>query len=117
MQSPEGRWQPLYAELDTEEAPKEVLEQTELELSAGKYDVRFGGITADRGTFVLNTTGGHAELTLHGNTGPNAGRTIPCIFKFIDDTLMICYGLDGARPDKFSTTAGSQRYLVTYARK
>jgi uncharacterized protein (TIGR03067 family) len=117
-QSLEGTWQPLYAELDGQEAPHEVVLQTEVELAAGRYTVRFGGIAADQGTYEIDTAG----LTLRGTAGPNAGHVIPCIFKFVDDTLIICYGLNGARPARFGTTAGSesaapQRYLVTYARK
>jgi uncharacterized protein (TIGR03067 family) len=113
MHSLDGLWQPLYAELDGEEAPVEVLQQTEVELMEGKYCVRFGGVVADEGFCETDEAG----LTLRGTAGPNAGRIIPCIFKFIDDTLMICYGLDGTRPFRFATAVGAQRYLVTYARK
>ena len=109
----EGLWQPLYAEFDGEEAPLEVLKQTEVELAGGKYTVRFGGVAADHGTFEIDESG----LMLRGTAGPNEGRTIPCLFKFIDDTLMICYGLGGVRPKKFGTAPGGQLYLVTYARK
>lgn len=117
MESLEGLWQPLYAELDGEEAPQEVLQKTEVELKDGQYTVRFGGAASDHGTFSVEAGKLRSDLTLQGTEGHNAGRTIPCIFKFIDDTLMICYGLGGERPKSFSTTAGSQRYLVTYARK
>ena len=108
----EGVWQPLYAELDGQEAPVEVLQQTELEIRAGRYAVRYGGITADTGLCTVDPAG----LTLRGEAGPNEGRVIPCLFKFIDDTLMICYGLSGARPLRFGTSAGGQLYLVTYQR-
>jgi uncharacterized protein (TIGR03067 family) len=117
MQSLDGLWQPLYAELDGAEAPQEVLQQTEVELSGGKYTVRFGGIASDCGTFSITAGKLRSELNLVGTEGTNAGKTIPCLFKFLDDTLMICYGLGGERPKSFSTAAGSQRYLVTYARK
>ena len=115
MSSVEGRWQPLYAELDGEQAPTEVLAQTEFELTAGAYTVRFGGIAADTGAFEVESAPHH--LTLRGTAGPNAGRTIPCLFKFIEDTLMICYGLGGTRPRNFRTAPGAQLYLVTYRRK
>ena len=36
----DGLWQPLYAELDGEEAIREVLQQTEVELVGGEYFVR-----------------------------------------------------------------------------
>jgi len=109
----EGIWQPLYAELGGEEAPKEVLERMEVELAAGKYAVRFGGEVADHGTFTVDQAG----LTLVGVEGPNAGRTIPCIFKFTDDLLSICYGLGGTRPAKYRTGNDPQLYLVNYTRK
>jgi len=112
----EGRWRPLYAELDGEQAPQEVLQQTEFELAAGIYTVRFGGAMSDTGSFTVETDAAH-HLTLHGAVGPNAGRTIPCLFKFIDDTLMICFGLGGTRPRNFRTAPGAQLYLVTYSRR
>ncbi len=112
MHSLDGIWQPLYAEYDGEEAPKMMLEKMELELTGGEYAVRFGGVTADQGTYTINPEG----LTLRGVTGPNAGRTIPCLFKFAGGALSICYGLSGTRPKKFVTAAGQQLYLVNYQR-
>ncbi len=113
----EGRWQPLFAELDGDEAPVEVLRQSEVELSHGRYCVRFGHLTADQGTFEIDPGGPPAQLTLRGEDGPNAGRTIPCIYKFVEDTLVVCYGLSGTRPAKFTTTGCAQVYLATYRRK
>lgn len=115
-ESLDGLWQPLYAELDGERAPAEVLQQTEFEVRGGTYAVRFGQITADTGAFFVETDVAH-HCTLRGTAGPNAGRTIPCLFKFIDDTLMICYGLGGTRPANFRTAPGTQLYLATYRRK
>lgn len=116
MSALEGIWQPLYAELDGEQAPVEVLQQTEFEVRAGSYFVRFGRVTADTGALLVETESAH-HLTLRGAAGPNAGRTIPCLYKFIDDTLMICFGLGGTRPPNFRTAPGSELYLCTYRRK
>jgi uncharacterized protein (TIGR03067 family) len=110
----EGRWQPVYAEFDGAEAPKMMLEQMEIELVGGEYAVRFGGVTADQGTYVVESD---RHLTLAGMMGPNAGRTIPCLFKFSGDGLSICYGLGGTRPDKFATAQDQQRYLANYERR
>jgi len=109
----EGLWQPVYAEFNGEEAPRMVLQKMEVELVAGKYTVRFGGETSDHGTYEIDEIG----LTLYGVTGPNAGRTIPSIFKFAGGALSICYGLSGERPEKFATASGQQLYLVNYHRK
>jgi uncharacterized protein (TIGR03067 family) len=116
MKSPyslEGIWQPVYAEHDGEETPRMVLEKMEVELAGGKYTVRFGGVATDHGTYTVNADG----LTLIGATGPNAGRTIPCIFKFAGGMLSICYGLGGTRPQKHATAKGQQLYLANYHRK
>ena len=110
----EGTWQPVYAELDGKEAPKLMLDKMEIELTGGKYAVRFGGVTADQGTYTVEAEG---QLTLAGMIGPNAGRAIPSIFKFAGNTLSICYGLGGTRPKLFSTQDDEQLYLVNYQRK
>ena len=114
MSSLEGRWQPVYAEMDGDEAPMMLLEQMEIELVGGEYAVRFGGVIADQGTYTVES---ESHLTLAGMIGPNAGRSIPSIFKFTGDTLSICYGLGGVRPKQFSTQDGGQLYLANYQRK
>ena len=113
----EGLWQPVYAELDGAEAPKMMLDKMEIELADGNYTVRFGGVAADQGTYTIDAAHSPAYMTLVGVTGPNAGRTIPCLFKFAGGALSICYGLSGVRPDKFSTGKDQQRYLANYRRK
>jgi uncharacterized protein (TIGR03067 family) len=109
----DGLWQPVYAEMDGEAAPKMMLDKMEIELTGGEYAVRFGGITADQGTYGIEAEG----LTLFGMTGPNAGRTIPCRHQFVGHHLWICYGLGGTRPDKFTTAKDQQRYFAHYQRK
>jgi uncharacterized protein (TIGR03067 family) len=113
-ESLEGIWQPHYAELGGEEAPKMMLDKMEVELTAGRYTVRFGGETYDQGTYHVEADG---HLSLTGVTGPNAGRTIPGLFKFAGSALSICYGLGGARPLNFSTGQDTTLYLVNYTRK
>ena len=91
-----------------------MLDKMEIELLNGEYAVRFGSVTADQGTYTLDAEG---HLTLAGMIGPNAGKTIPGIYKFAGDQLSICYGLGGSRPKKFATKNGEQLYLVNYQRK
>jgi uncharacterized protein (TIGR03067 family) len=113
MHPVEGLWQPVHAEHKGEPAPKMMLDQMEVELINGSYFVRFGGVAADHGTYEVEPDG----LTLRGVTGPNAGKEIPCLFKFDGEHLVICYGLGGARPVKFGTAADTPHYLAKYARK
>lgn len=112
----EGLWQPLRAELSGEAAPPMVLERMTLTLRSGRYTVHFGGEISDRGSFTHAASEPHATLTLRGEHGANAGRTIPAIFQLVGDRLRICYGLDGQLPASFATNASSRLYLVTYRR-
>lgn len=113
----EGRWRPLQAELDGKAAPMEVLEQTEVEFAGGRYSVRFGHFVADEGTYELEPgAGALGHVTLHGMRGPNAGRTIPCVFAFAGNDLRVCHGLEGERPAALATQPEAGLYLVTYRR-
>lgn len=114
MNSLEGIWQPLNAELGGEEAPKMMLEKMELELADGRYVVRFGEEIYDQGTYTVDAEG---HLTLNGTSGANAGHTIPGLFKFSGGALSICYGLGGTRPARLATGQDPQLYLVNYQRK
>jgi uncharacterized protein (TIGR03067 family) len=112
----EGLWQPLRAELSGESAPPMVLERMTLTLRSGRYTVHFGGEISDQGTFTHAASDPHALITLTGQRGANAGRTIPAIFQLVGDRLRICFGLDGKLPAAFATDATSRLYLVTYRR-
>ena len=108
-----GIWQPTAAELGGEEAPAMVLTRMELEFTAETYTVRFGGVAADQGRYVVDDGG----ITLTGVTGPNEGRTIPCLVRLDENGLTICFGLGGVRPTAFATAGDPQRYLVSYRRR
>jgi uncharacterized protein (TIGR03067 family) len=113
----DGVWEMVRAECAGEAAPELVVQRTEIELAQGEYRVRFAGQLADRGQFEIGAAGDMPRLILRGRHGPNAGRTIPCIFQLKGERLRICYGLDGVPPVAFATQAGDQRYLATYRRK
>ncbi len=112
----EGRWQMIRAELGGELAPELVTAKTVLEFSAGEYRVFYAGELADRGTCGFHPAAEPRQAELRGAVGPNAGRTIPCIFQLAGDRLRINYGLDGALPAEFRGAADGSRYLVTYRR-
>ncbi len=111
-----GRWQMIRAEFDGQPAPELILQRTEIRFTATHYAIHFAGQPADRGTFELQETPESKLLILHADTGPNAGRTIPCIFQLVGDRLRLCFGLDGTTPTTFATAASSRRYLATYRR-
>jgi len=112
----DGHWVMLRAEMGGQKAPELILQQTRLLLAAGRYTVQFDGAITDHGTFEVEATFGSPSLILRGLNGPNAGRTIPCLFQQVGDRLRICYGLDGTAPKAFSAASGEKRYLATYRR-
>ena len=111
-----GPWQLVRAELDAEHVHELVTSNTVLILGSDSYEVRFSGEVADLGTVKKEITGNHPALVLSGVRGPNAGRTIRCIYQTRGAWLRICYGMNGVLPDAFTTAQGTQRYLATYKR-
>ena len=109
-----GKWEMIRAHVDGEESPHLLALGVQIELKDDTYIVHFGDTVADKGTLSLGLTG---SLTLSSTEGPNRGRTIPCIYQLAGDRLRVCYGIGGAAPTEFSTTAGSGRYLAIYRRK
>ena len=113
----DGVWSLVKSELGGEAAPQFLSLKIELEVHGGEYTVSFAGIVADRGTCALGANEEHHTVILQGLVGPNAGRTIPSIYRLADDELHVCYGLDGSEPAAFATAPGTQLFLATYRRK
>lgn len=112
-----GTWEMIRAEHDGEPSPDLLALRVELHLTPVTYAVRMAGQLADRGTYTHAPDHIPAALTLLGVEGPNAGRTIPCIYQLAGNRLRICYGLDGTLPAAFATTPGTPLYLATYRRR
>lgn len=113
----DGNWQMIRAELDGTEAPEFVARKIELRLGGGTYAVLFAGEIVDHGSYFLSVANKARTMVLNGKSGPNAGRTIPCLYQVAGDRLRVCFGLDGVAPTGFATASGQQRYLAFYRRK
>ena len=112
-----GTWIPSAAELDGEKQPKQVFETIKLVIKDEKYTATVGE-QVDEGTVTLDVESDPAGMEIKGTKGPNDGKTIPAIYELKDDTLKVCYNLEGKkRPKEFKTKAGSKYYLVTYKRE
>ena len=107
-----GHWGPVTAELGGKDFPVANFDGGTLMLTADRYD--FAG---DNGTYELLPGGPPAQMDIHGQVGPNAGRNIPVIYLLAGDQLTICYQLaSGERPTDFTSPAGSKILLVRYKR-
>jgi len=71
----------------------------------------------DKGSYAVLSSKEPATLDIRGQSGPNAGRTIPAIFEVSDEQLTIGYQLgSGERPTEFTSPQGSQILIVDYKR-
>jgi uncharacterized protein (TIGR03067 family) len=112
-----GTWVPTEAELDGEKLPKKLINSIKLEVKDEKYKVTVGELV-DEGTVTLDLKSDPTSMRIKGTKGPNKDKTIPAIYELKDDTLKVCYNLDGEKPPKeFKTTAGSKFYMVSYKRE
>ncbi len=112
-----GTWVPTAAELDGEKLPEKMYKTIKLVVKDEKYTVTVGK-QVDEGTVKLDLESDPTGMDIKGTKGPNEGKTIPAIYELKDDTLKVCYNLEGEkRPKEFKTTAGSKYYLVTYKRE
>jgi len=109
----QGAWAPDSAELGGGPLPVASFAGAILHLTDTTYD--FGN---DTGTVKLLAPGTPAMMDVLGRAGPNAGRTIPAIYRLTDTTLTIAYQLaqGGARPAAFTTAKGTQELVVRYRR-
>jgi uncharacterized protein (TIGR03067 family) len=112
----DGRWQMIRAERDGAVAPEEATRLIVIELRDGEYFVQLNGETVDQGIFELGGVVDLRTMLLRGVTGPNAGRTIPCLLQLRGDRLRVCYGMNGIAPTEFATQMSDERYLAIYQR-
>ncbi len=109
-----GVWTPVKWEL-AGKSPAAVPNMT-LTLTEGQYEL-VEGPSIDSGRITIRPNLKIKEMDIVGVKGPNAGRTIPAIYRFEKDMLTICYGLDGKRPKLFESPKKTLTLLVTYSQK
>jgi uncharacterized protein (TIGR03067 family) len=113
----EGTWLPVSGELAGEKFPDEVLKTMKLVVQDGKYTVTVGKET-DKGTVTIDAAKKPKEMDILGTEGPNKDKKILAIYELTDDTLKVCYALDGKeRPKAFATKEGTKGFLLTYKRQ
>ncbi len=93
----------------------------ELRMEGARYGVGPAGDYIDRGRIELfgdELEGQARRLDAVGEVGPNKGKRISALYRFIGRELEIVYDLSGAnRPIDFVSREGTQIMRVSYARK
>ena len=107
-----GTWTPVSAELAGQDFPVANFGGATLHLTDSTYE-----FASDKGTYTVLSAKEPAKMVIHGQTGPNAGRTIPAIFEVSDEQLTIGYQLGaGERPIEFTSAPGGNILIVQYRR-
>jgi uncharacterized protein (TIGR03067 family) len=108
----EGTWFVTGATMAGQDVPLAEFDGWVLNLDGGRYQFH-----DDRGEYALLSGTHPAQIDIHGQDGPNAGRTYLAIFALDGNTLTIVYDLSGkARPTRFESRVGTQEFLVRYKR-
>jgi uncharacterized protein (TIGR03067 family) len=109
----EGNWLIVEAELGGQKLPDEGIKDRKLSLKGGKYSIE-----NDHGEYKIDPKTKIKSIDITGTEGPNKGRLILAIYELQDDSLRICYDLEGrVRPKEFITKSGTKQFLVTYRRE
>jgi len=115
----EGTWMLVAAEIGGQKLPDERLKDAEAGSAAGKLILNDGRYTYqnDQGTYKISPTENPKAMDITGTEGPNHGKTFFAIYELAGDSLKICYDLGGkARPNEFTTRAGTHQFLAIYKR-
>lgn len=107
-----GQWTPTSAQMGGKDFPLAGFNGATLSMTERTY--AFGD---DRGSYVVTYSGTPARMDIHGEQGPNAGKTIPALYRLAGNDLTVSYQLGpGVRPKDFESPAGSQILVVRYQR-
>ncbi len=118
QRSLEGTWVPVAADVAGKPLFVGELRVKYLVLEGGGYSIiDRANHVVDSGSYLMNPLARPATLDIVGRDGPSAGRTLHAIFQLDEDSLTVCYNLDGSeRPPNMQ--AGEEQLLlsITYAR-
>ncbi|MBL8519826.1 MAG: hypothetical protein JNK75_04060 [Betaproteobacteria bacterium] len=112
-----GTWEIRAAELAGKDfkAPGFILEIADNRYRGGTPP------TLDSGSIVLygdEVAGEARRMDVLGESGPNKGRRMMAIYRFVGRDLEACYDLSGKdRPQSFESKPGTMLFRVTYKRK
>lgn len=107
-----GQWTPVSATMGGNDFPVANFNGGTLRMNNGAYE--FAG---DNGTYAILSYDVPARMDILGVSGPNAGKTIPALYRISGDELTVAYQLGtGVRPRDFSSPTGSKILVIRYRR-
>jgi uncharacterized protein (TIGR03067 family) len=113
-----GTWVPIAADVAGKPLFVGELRVKYFVLESGAYSIidRTNHVV-DSGRYYVNETAQPATLDIVGRAGPSAGRTLLAIFQLDEDSLTVCYDLDGhERPVNMLPREDQLLLSITYER-
>ena len=114
----EGTWVPVAADVAGKPLFVSELRVKYFVLQSGAYSIidRTNHVV-DSGSYYVNAAADPATLDIVGRDGPGAGKTLLAIFQLDEDSLTVCYDLDGhERPIDMQPKEDQLLLSITYAR-
>ena len=114
----DGTWVPVAADVAGKPLFVGELRVKYFVLESGVYSIidRTNHVV-DSGSYYVNEAARPATLDIVGRDGPSAGKTLLAIFQLDEDSLTVCYDLDGdERPLTMQPKEDQLLLSITYAR-
>jgi uncharacterized protein (TIGR03067 family) len=107
----QGSWHFVSVITDGTPAPSDQIKGTVLKNDGTKFTFK-DPQSSGAGTFRIDASKNPRHLDITFGTGPDKGKTVPGIYRFLGDRVRVCLALPGkARPTKFEAPAGSGHVL------
>jgi len=117
----QGRWAPVYQEIDGQMLPPANNANHEVELQGNEFKVELNGRVAYDGTFTIGPLGSTLPIVLTYRTSATPlflGGTRAGVFQLEGDTLKWCFGAVGhPGPTGLNTFPGSESVLTILHRQ
>lgn len=104
-----GKWIPIEQEIGGTQLPEPAFSDQYLLIEDDRYTVQSENL--DKGTVTIDGN----RIDIHGQDGPNAGKTFKAIYELKNDLLTICYNLTGdSYPEELSTEGQAMFFMATF---
>lgn len=114
----EGTWVAASVIQAGQELPEHTPRVIKLKLDDETFEANLCS-GSDEGAYIIDSASKPRKLTLKGDHGPNAGKTILAIYDFPEaETMRVCYDLTGASfPTGFESTSENGYFLAIYKKQ
>ncbi len=107
-----GSWKPVGQEIGGSALPPAAFEKQKLIISDSNYT--FIAESIDKGIAIYKD----GKMDIYGKDGVNNGKHFTAIYKFENESLLICYNLSGDKyPESFETKGKPTYFLATFKKE